>query len=286
MNDLPPNYAESVMIFGLSEDGTEEISLRLARFPEKGTATVWLHLATGDGAWSLADESFELSGDPVTAVRDDQVSSAAHAGKQVVTFSSTERNAEHMKGRIVATLVADATRHPVLASGEVPIALDLAYQSDSPGFRSATNRWEMTGRLRGSVTIDGKTMNIDLAGKWHEQTGARARFAPAFTYFNVQGPDVAILTIAFAKRTDGYVLKGHHMQGIQSFSIDPAGPDVRNFRLVLQDDSVIEGKARQVQTWSVPIEGKRRPGSAILVDTNLGPMMGTLNDWDPDPVTP
>ena len=41
------------------------------------------------------------------------------------------------------------------------------------------------------------------------------------------------------------------------------------------------GTATEIQHWSVPIEGVRRPGSSIVVDSNLGKLMGSLNDWDP-----
>lgn len=31
----------------------------------------------------------------------------------------------------------------------------------------------------------------------------------------------------------------------------------------------------------VPIEGVRRPGSSVVVESNLGVMLGSLNDWQP-----
>jgi hypothetical protein len=39
--------------------------------------------------------------------------------------------------------------------------------------------------------------------------------------------------------------------------------------------------SHRVQEWSVPIEGIRRPGSSVVVDSNIGRLTGSLNDWNP-----
>lgn len=281
-SELPEHYAESVMIFALSADGADEISLRLARFPDKGTATIWLHIATVDGAWSLAHEAFELENREATQVREDTATFGAHLGSQQVTFTSTDRNSAHMQGQVKASFNANPTRHPELEAGRVPVALDLNFMGGSQGFRSETNRWELTGEVVGTISVAGKTYDFNHAGKWHEQTGPRARFAPAFTYFNVQGENLALLAIGFVDRVNGYVLAGDEMLGVQAFTIDPPGLGPRAFRLSTSRGDTIEGSVRTVQAWSVPIEGKRRPGAAVLVNSNRGPLLGTLNDWQPD----
>jgi hypothetical protein len=278
---LPEHYAESVMVFSLSEDGSEEISLRLARFPGQGTATIWLHVATPAGAWSLADETFELAGGGATPVRADTAVFAARQGDQQVTFESFDRNDAQMGGRIRGTLRANATRHPELGSGDTAVALDLTFLGDSPGFRSQTNRWELTGRITGTIQVEGESVAINHPGKWHEQTGPREGFAPAFTYFNVQGRGIAMLVVAFAERVTGYALLDGNMHGISTFKIDGRALERRHFRAVLTNDQIIEGTAEVVQAWSVPIEGRRRPGTSILVESNVGSLLGTLNDWDP-----
>ncbi len=279
---LPEHYAESVMIFVLSPDGATEVSLRLARFPDKGLATIWLHIATKDGAWSLAHETFVLEHQDATNVRDDTAAFGAHLDGQQVVFASTQRNAAHMQGHVKASLNANSTRHPELEAGRVPVSLDLRFMGGSQGFRSKTNRWELTGQVAGTITVAGKTYDFNHPGKWHEQTGPRARFAPAFTYFNVQGENLALLAIGFADSVNGYVLMEDQMLGVDAFTIDPEDLEPRAFTLTASDGTVIKGTARNVQAWSVPIEGKRRPGTAILIDSNRGPLIGTLNDWDPE----
>jgi hypothetical protein len=283
---LPEHYAESVMIFALSEDGEQEISLRLARFPLTGKATIWLHIATSEGAWSLADESFETSND-ATPVAGEVASFVARRKDQSISFISEQRHAAHMQGKVTGVLNVQPTRHPVSGEGSLPVSFELNYTSDSPGYRSPNGRWEMTGAITGSVTLKGKTTALRHAGKWHEQTGPRAQFAPAFTYFNVQNQNVALLAIAFAGGVSGYGMLNGKLQKLQAFEIEDSASAPRRFKAVLVDAStqteqVIEGSARIVQSWSVPIEGKRRPGSAVLVDSSAGKMFGSLNDWQPE----
>lgn len=285
--ELPEHYAESVMVFALSADGTDEVSLRLARFPDSGLATIWLHIATQGGAWSLAHESFLLEHNEATNVRDDIAAFGAQMDDEQVVFATTDRNSLHMRGHVRANLNVNATRHPAVEKRTVPVSLDLRFEGASQGFRSKANRWELTGRLTGTVTVAGKYFGIDGEGKWHEQTGSRAQFAPAFTYFNVQGDQLALLAIAFADRISGYVRMGDLMLGVKAFTIDPitagsASTGFRAFTLTASNGDVVEGRARVVQAWSVPIEGIRRPGTAVLVDSNRGALLGTLNDWQPD----
>jgi len=283
--ELPDHYAESTMLFALSADGEREISLRLARFPLTGKATVWLHIADGEAAWAMAHEQFESS-NQATSVSDDVVEFAAGHSTQSVEFVSQNRNGKQMRGHVSAELKAVASRHPELGEGVLPVSVDLIYRSASDGYRSAGGRWEMTGSVSGTVTVQGKTIVFDDPGKWHEQVGPRARFAPAFTYFNVQNETVALLAIAFAQGVTGYGMRNGKIHELQAFEIQGPQTMPRSFKAQLYDAQtdtlqLIEGRARAVQQWSVPIEGQRRPGAAVIVETNLGQMFGSLNDWQP-----
>jgi hypothetical protein len=291
------DYAESVAIGAMSVDGAVEISLRLARRPAHDSGTVWLHVATGDGAWSLVDESVTLhdvaglrhdtpaappNAAPITDVHADSARFTAY-GTSPVQFVSDARRSARMHGRVRATLQAHPTRHPEDGPGSVPITIDLTFTANGPGARlNNDRRWELFGDVRGTVTIDGRTHDIDLPGKWHEQIGERPSFAPAFTYFNVQGDGIGLLAIRYTAGTAGFALIGDRMHGVRDMTIDAYGPPARAFNVILDDGSTVSGKARVVQTWSVPIEGQRRPGAGVVAETNRGTLVGTLNDWAPD----
>jgi len=279
---LADNYAESSMILAMSDDASFEVSLRLARFPATGKATVWLHIANSYGAWSLADETFELDVPGATAVAADEVRYSALHDNQTVVFSSGERNSGRLMGRVEATLLATETRHPQLTPGDVPVKLDLEFDARNEGYRNA-GRWEMTGSVNGTITVGDNAAFTVTDGKWHEQTGPRARFAPAFRYFNVQNQDAAVLAIQYANSFRGYAMLPDGMHDLTAVSIDPPESNPRRFALTLDDGRLIEGVTRTVQEWSVPIEGQRRPGAGVVAETNIGQLTGSLNDWEPEP---
>ncbi|MGE0622090.1 MAG: alpha/beta hydrolase [Pseudomonadales bacterium] len=277
---IPDHYAESVMIGFLSEDGASDLSLRLARFPGRNEAHVWLHAAFAGHAWSVVDEGFALAGSPMTAVAQDTVTFGAVRSTQSISFHATGRN-ESLTGYLSANLFVADTRHPEAGAGEIPAHLQLVFRAGSGGLKQA-GRWELSGRLIGTVTIDGRTHHIDSVGKWHEQSGPRARFAPAFTYLAAQSEAGALLVIGRENGAVGYAELEGNIVPVMSFEIEAEGPDERTFTIGLQDDRTIEGVARVTQRWSVPIEGKRRPGSSVLIDSTFGTFRGSLNDWAPD----
>jgi hypothetical protein len=274
-------YSESVMIGLLSMDGRLDLSIRLARFPARNNGHVWAHLATPGGAWSVVDESFELSSTAATDVSGAVVELRAQNEKSLINFRSSSRRSEKMLGSVTGSLGISKTRHPDSKPGSIPFNFQLDFESGSTGFRSSTNRWELTGRVSGVVSVGDQTIRINELGKWHEQTGQRARFAPAFSYFNVQNEKMSVLAIGFRDRVLGYAMLGDNLLGLLEFDIaDSTTPD-REFSITLANQLKIEGVARVVQRWSVPIEGIRRPGTSVLVDSNLGTMVGSLNDWNP-----
>ncbi len=279
---VPEGYAESVMLDFLSEDGELDLSVRLARFPELQQGHLWFHFATGQDALSVVDESFRLMTKVPTDIAAPEAVFTANSKMQSLQFHSTGRKGPEMVGRISGSFLVSETRHPEVGLGTIPVILDLVFESAGRGFQSKTGRWELTGTIRGRVVVKGQETILDGLGKWHEQTGVRRRFAPAFTYFNVQNKASSILVIAFADRVAGYALVQNNLVAIESFQIEDQLFDERGFTLRLRDGSEIKGIASIVQRWSVPIEGIRRPGTSVIVDSNLGEFRGSLNDWQPE----
>jgi len=278
---VPENYAESVMLELLSEEGELDLSVRLARFPETQQGHLWFHLATGQDALSVVDESFRLVTTTAINVEAEEVEFTASIERQSIQFNSSAREGTELRGRVSGTFLVSETRHPEAGTGSIPVTLDLVFEATGQGFRSNSGRWELTGNVRGNVVVDGRQTILDGLGKWHEQTGVRNRFAPAFTYFNVQNENSSILVIAFKDRVVGYALICNELVSIDSFLIQDHLLDERSFVLKLKNGGEIKGIASVVQCWSVPIEGTRRPGTSVIVDSNLGIFRGSLNDWHP-----
>jgi len=141
----------------------------------------------------------------------------------------------------------------------------------------------MTGSVQGTIKVAGKTLTFDhTEGKWHEQTGSRPAFAPAFTYLNLQNKALTLLATGLRDTAVGYAERDGKVIGVDALTIDPVGQEERPFVVTLNDGQRIEGIARKVQDWSVEIEGKARPGSSIIAETSEGNLFGSLNDWQSD----
>ena len=277
------SYAESVMLGLLSLDGSTDLSIRLARFPSKNKAEIWIHLATPEGAWSLVDDSFQLTTNLVTEVTNNEVSFSASRTGQHIQFHSTARDSKSMRGQISGQLLLVNTRHPINEQGSIPFSFDLAFSASSEGFRSKSNRWELTGLVQGIVKINGEEMSLSESGKWHEQVGNRPKFAPAFTYLNLQNDALSLLAIKLEKRSVGYVRLNGKLTSIENFTIEAHGDNEHQFHISFDGGKSISGVTSEAQQWSVPIEGVTRPGSSVLVNSNFGTMTGTLNKWHPKP---
>jgi hypothetical protein len=176
--------------------------------------------------------------------------------------------------------MVSTTRHPELVPGDIPVKVDLQFTARSAGYHN-NGRWELTGTVQGSVSVANDLFFSVTEGKWHEQTGPRAAFAPAFRYFNVQNQDTAILAIQYENSFRGYALLPDGFHDLTAVDIDPPENDPRHISLTLDNGQTIEGVTQVVQEWSVPIEGQRRPGYSVVVDSNLGQLAGSLNDWEP-----
>jgi len=293
-----PEYRESVAIGAMSLDGATELSVRLARHPAGNSGSVWMHLAIDGEAWSLVEEDLRLRGEPnpdatdgstqvaATPVADDAVEFRA-GGRGDVRFASRMRHSSAMHGELLATVYAHPTRDPEPGPGDVPIRFELTFTADGPGGRlNQGSRWELFGRVHGRVIVSGHVYPIDLPGKWHEQVGDRPAFAPAFTYLNVQGERFGLLAIDLDGRAAGFAVEDGRTLPVVRFEIEPAGEPLRRFEAELDDGGVVTGSARTVQSWSVPVEGQRRPGSGVVVESNRGPLAGSLNDWRPASAAP
>jgi hypothetical protein len=289
---ISAHYAESAALVGWSADGSEEVSVRLARSPARGVGTLWLSIF--EGAWS-----YSVALDPVTlgdergrtAVEDGDATFAvggpasptsgqAPAGK--ARFACRARHSAAMACTIEAEAVAHRTPHPPLGAGTFPVRLEATFIASHLGVSARPGRLEVFGRVDATIETPQGVRRLAVPGKWHEQTGERPRFAGAFTYFSVTGRGGSLLALNVAGGTAGFALLDGHTVPVRTFSIDEAGSPRRRFAVTLEDGRTIDGETTVVRETSVPIEGRRRPGATVLARTSAGEMVGHLNDWKPE----
>ncbi|MCA9311533.1 MAG: hypothetical protein KDA21_10035, partial [Phycisphaerales bacterium] len=275
-----PNYAESVAMTGHSMDANTTFDVRIARFPASGYGTLWMYVYIDGRQFALVDESAELTDTEATDVSGSD-SEFEVTGVSSATLSAEGRDTPTMHGRLQARGRLHAVAHPVPGEGEVPVAINAVFDADHVPIPVRPGRIEVMGRVKGSILVDGTAHQIDIPGKWHEQVGVRPQFAPAFTYLFVQGAGSGIMATRFAEGAWGYVYNEGTVRSIIAMDIAPYGATERAFTATLEDGSRLSGSARVVREVSVPIEGKRRPGATVLVESDMGPLVGVLNDWNP-----
>jgi hypothetical protein len=275
------HYAESAALVAWSADGAEEIAVRLARFPPQGTGTLWLSVFHRDEAYGVAVENLGLGESPGATAVDAAEATFAATGEASARFECRARDTAAMVCTVEATASAHRTPHPPLGGGSVPIRLVATFTGTHTPVAVRPGRREVFGRVEATLEGPGGSRRLSLPGKWHEQTGDRPRFAAAFTYFSIVGDRGALLAMRGGGGASGFALLDGRAVAVRAFEIDPLGAPSRRFRAALEDGRTIDGETAIVRETSVPIEGERRPSATVRVRTNLGEMVGHLNDWNP-----
>ncbi|MEX0941483.1 MAG: hypothetical protein WD002_02955 [Pseudomonadales bacterium] len=278
---MDPEYAESMAVSGLQEDTTFSFIVRLARFPLKRKATLWVSAYIDGIDYAVTDEALSLSHDQATPIAKQEVEFEASGGSRAA-FRSFDRHSAKMHGVVFAGSKAHKGEHPEPGSGSLPIVIETAFKVSHTPANVRPGRMEMMGRVAGTIMLGGDSWQFDMPGKWHEQVGPRPNFAPAFTYLFVQGEGIGIMTSKHARSAFGYLLANGETIAINDMQIEPYGNNPRAFTVTLEYGHQINGNARIIRETSVPIEGKRRPGATVIVDSDIGRMVGVLNDWNPD----
>ncbi len=285
--DLSPTYAESVQLAGMTSDSSQEISLRLARFPRRGEATLWATSCFGDRIYNAAMETLGL-GDfkGRTRVEDQKVrfdvagTDQARITRQI-TQTQTRTPNGLLKGSAKVAFGAHQTAEPPPGRGPHPLVIEARFESSHQPVNVRPGRWEVMGRVWATVRTPSGVHKFQGFGKWHEQVGERPRFASAFTYLGVMGERIGLLAVRLNAGAFGYARLGDQIVPVKTVEIEPIAAR-RRFRVGLENGRVIEGEAVTRRTISTPIEGRRRPSTTVIVNSDIGPMVGNLNDWEPD----
>jgi hypothetical protein len=286
--DQTREYAESAMLAAISMDGREELALRIARDPDSGTGTIWMHLAIDGVVYSTVEEDVPLPMDTTRLSMDTPWSELALDGVRFTRDTATGFRQDAAPISVEAELRASPRRHPEAGDGFHPVTLSLSFRPDGRSFRvHGGTRREAYGEVRGTVTTPERTQGLTLPAKWHEQWGPRGRFAPSFTYLNLQNDANALLAIRYAQGAVGYLMDAAGEHRVTALEIDPEGPATRRFRMTVEGRPDVTGTVRVTQRWSGPVEGRRRTGAGGVAETSLGALAGSLNDWEaPAPTSP
>ncbi len=281
VNAAELNYAESVAMSGHAADGATTFDVRIARFPAQARGTLWFYVYINGQHYSLVDELVQLADpNPIAVLEPDATFTVT--GSSSARLSGQARYQPNMRGELDASGRLHAVAHPTVGVGTIPVELNATFSAQHAPISVRAGRIEVMGEIRGQVTIDGVSHDFVLPGKWHEQTGPRANFAPAFTYLFVQGEGLGLMATSHTAGAWGYVFQKSATLAVTTMQIDPYGGQERRFTATLENGEQVRGRAQVLREVSVPIEGKRRPGATVIVDSDIGRMVGVLNDWQPN----
>ena len=274
-------YAESVALFGATPDGSKEFSFRVGRFPGRSTGTLWASVYLGEDGYGAGVDDLDLGAAlGTTPVEDDRVVFEV-MGDATSRFERRGLGGE-FSGEAVASVGAHPSFHPPVGPGDQPIRIEATFEAWHESVYPRSRRLEMMGSVAATIETPAGIEKIEGVGGWHEQVGERPRFAPAFTYFKAMGDHVGVLA-GLRHGTGlawGYAYLNGEVVGVEALEIDEQ-QRTREFRIRLDDGELIEGAAERIRQHSVPVEGQRRPGTTVSVSTNIGPLVGRLNDWLP-----
>lgn len=276
---ISPVYAESCMVVGLSADGAQEISLRLARFPAKNEGALWVTVCDDKDVWCVVVEGVPLGALRERTMVENSTVRFELTGKDRGWMTRTRRDS--LQGASEASVGAHFSMMPPSGRGPIPLIVEARFESRHRPVNARPGRTEVMGRTQAIVRTPGRTLKFEGAGKWHEQVGDRPRFAPAFTYLSAMNERSGLLATKIPNGAFGYAWMDKEIVMVKAMEIDPISPK-RSFRVTLEDGRVIASEAITRRVIALPIEGQRRPGATVTVKSDLGALVGHLNDWQPE----
>lgn len=275
---LSASYAEASVLTAYSDDAGAGLFLRLARFPAKSEAWLWVDVFSGEDHFSLS-ERLPLTG--YVGATDVAAPRAEYAIEEPpVRFTRDSAPGSPITVRLAARMLCNPGAHPTGGPGREPVAVDAEFTaSHNPGSPLA-GRLEVFGDVTARIGFNGRVTGFGGRGKWHEQTGDRPAFARAFTYLHAQGEKLSLLATVMPGVSWGFAVRDGVLSPVVEAEIAPPGVN-REFRIGLADGSTVSGVAIRRHESTVPIEGKTWRGTVVVAASTEGTLVGAINDWQP-----
>ncbi len=268
--------SESVHSGVASDDGELRCTVRLCRYPALGLAWVWMHARTAEGFFSYVDHLAPCGGD-ATKTDADSVRYSDSAG--LLVFERSGRVSKPAGARISGSCMARKTTTSAFGKGEHSMKVEIAFSPARLYQGLNAGRTEVFGRSKATVTIDGKATQIEGPAQFHEQGQTTPRFTAPFCYATLWGVGDAASTMLIApKRRDGYLLEGDRATEIANVTIDPPAA-LRAIHITLRDGRKLDGEARVVQAYTLPMVGDTWRGHMVRVQMAGMTFMGHVNDY-------
>ena len=286
-----PIWSESVALFVTSADATEAVSLRLCRYPEAGTAWLWAHVFTTDGAWSYNVDHLPCAG----SVTDVDAADATYAIDGATFTRSGPRDAA-TGGAVAVQVDAHPGADAPDEEGTTPVRIHGTFTPAGTGGGTLPGRSELLGQAEIAVELPDRTVTVAGAAQFHEQHQSNPRFVVPFTYASLRGPALSLVALVAPRASGGFAI--HHDRA----GVDAGEPRLVTFRearlsepddgahrveLIAEDPAdTLRGDARVVHSFTIPLYGRPWWGPLVTADLDGKPVSGSVNRWRFQPEAP
>jgi hypothetical protein len=267
--------SESVHSGVASEDGEQRLTVRLCRYPELGLAWVWVHARVGGEFYSFVDHMAPCGTD---ATPDGETFARYRDTAGSLVFERLGAVNRPAEASIVGKVRARKSATSAFGAGEHDVAVRIRFTPARLYSGLNAGRTEVFGKSTAKVTIDGKEHVISGPAQFHEQRQTNPRFTAPFCYMSLWGDGAASTMLIAPKRRDGYLLEGDKSTEVETMTIDPPAPR-RAMHVQLADGRKLEGEARVVQAYTIPLVGNTWRGHMVDVELGGKTYRGHVNDY-------
>lgn len=262
------NFSESVLLTAIAGDARSGVFARLCRYPDAGVAWVWVHLVADGRSWTFVDDDAPCGPDHLD-LDGDGIIYDARPPADAVWRRSGPRHAP-TDASLELSLVG-----PLVAQVQVSFTPGHASGASLPG------RTEVLGRSTVRATIDGRPIDFDGVGQWHEQEQSTPRFLVPFTYLSLAGDDLAILGVIGPRASGGFVRGEGADAVLRRISVEPGA---NGFAIEVETDGgdTMRGEAEIGHAYTLPVYGRPWTGTFVTAAVAGRRLTGFVNRWDPN----
>ena len=272
-------WSESVYADCVSPDGSAGLMLRLCRYPNQETAWLWAFAFLPGRIYSYNDHYLPCP-DEISQVESPDLT-YEQAGPVSAVFRRDGSRDTPQGAHVSISVKGHRGPRAPHGQGGLPMTIEADLVPEYPPYRPNKYRSEWIGKVRAVLTVEGETIEIQGLGHWHEQHQKAPRWVTPFTYISLRGPDLALVGTAMEADNAGFAVGPFQTTSLKSIEIDPPNKR-RGLRLVLKDDTVLDGSVTTVHDYLVPIYRANRPGTLVTARIGEHRLSGCVNDWYPE----
>jgi hypothetical protein len=272
------SWSESLMLLHFDPILANGISVRVSRYPERNVTWVWCHVLADGHIYSYTERrlpcSRERNTPDLVAARYDS-ETAGVAFRRVGTVGAVQRI--ELSAHAWCRSGGDGVDGP----GDVPVVIEASFRPDAAKDNLPTGRAEWTGTVEIHLTVGGRPLQLSGIAKAHEQIQIAPRFNDPFTYAMTWSPTASFIATASRGRRYGNLEIDGVARAVTSFAPAPPAAE-RHFSVVLDDGETLDGVARRVAHYDVPVFDRFWNGNIVRVELGRNQLIGMMNDWRPE----